>query len=1119
MAAFFIDRPVFATVLSIMILIVGGVSTIGMPIAQYPEIVPPTVAIQTVYPGASAQVVADTVTTPIEQEVNGVEGMLYMGSKSTNDGQATIDVTFELGTDIDEAQVLTQNRVAVAMAKLPEEVKRQGVTTKKKSPSILLCVNLVSPDDRYDLLYLSNYALIHVKDALARVKGVGDVAFLGARDYAMRIWLNPEALASRGLSATDVVRALREQNVQVAAGQLGQEPSDGRIDFQVPITTLGRLRDADAFADVIVKSEPGREGQPGRLVRLSDVARVELGAKNSDMTSWLDGEESITIAVFQLPGSNALATAERVRQAMDQLASHFPVGLEYRIHYDTTVFVDESIHEVTKTLFEAVVLVFVVVLVFLQQWRATLVPMLAVPVSLIGTFAVMRLLGFSLNNLSLFGLVLAIGIVVDDAIVVVENVERWLREGLSARDATHKAMKEVSGPVIAIALVLAAVFVPTAFIAGISGQFYRQFALTIAASTAISAFVSLTIAPALCAILFAGHAGEHHATARRDALPAVGIGLLAGLLAIWLFEDVAIVRAGLAAVGVPDEWKVWGIRLVLLSGGGAAGYVVAPLLNLLLAQFFKLFNLFFDLTTGAYGAVVGVLLQTAIVVVAAYIGLMALTYYGFTSVPVGFIPEQDKGYLVVNCQLPDGASLQRTQPLVERLANVALETPGVDHVISVAGYSLITSTNFPNAGGMFVLLEPFAARAVDPEKSARAVLRRLRKAFADVPEAMVSVFPAPPVEGMGSTGGFKLQLRDLSSAGPAALQESLEGLADAAKAQPGLAGVTTTFRASAPQVFVEVDRAKARAQGVTIAAINEALQLNLGSGYVNDFTAFGRNWQVTVQADAPFRMKPADIARLKVPNAVGEMVPLATLVTDRDSSGPAVVNHYNLYPSAELSGATAPGTSSGDAIAILDTLAAQPPAGQGVIPPGMDIAWTELSLQQILAGNTATLVFALGTVLVFLVLAAQYESWSLPLAIILIVPMCLLAAITGVWLVGLDNNIFTQIGLVVLIGLAAKNAILIVEFAKQRQDAGATAAEAVLEAAKLRLRPILMTSLAFILGVVPLVLGTGAGAEMRQALGTAVFSGMLGVTVFGIFFTPVFYAVIMWFSHRPRSVP
>ncbi len=1057
MAAFFIDRPVFATVVSIAIMIIGGVALVGMPIAQYPEIAPPTIAIQTVYPGASAQVVADTVATPIEQEVNGVEEMLSLSSKSTNDGQAAIDVTFRVGTDIDEAQVLTQNRVAVALAKLPEEVKRQGVTTKKKSPSILLCVNLVSPDGRYDLLYLSNYALIQVKDALARIEGVGDVAFLGARDYAMRVWLEPDALAARGLAAGDVVRALREQNVQVAAGQLGQEPAVGRIDFQVPVTTLGRLPDAAAFEQVIVKSEPGTQadaGRPGRIVRLVDVARVELGAKNADLTSRLDGQESVTIAVFQLPGSNALATAGRVRGEMDRLAERFPTGLEHRIHYDTTVFVEESIREVVTTLVEAVGLVFLVVFLFLQQWRATLVPMTAVPVSLIGTLAAMRLLGFSLNNLSLFGLVLAIGIVVDDAIVVVENVERWIGRGLSAREATRKAMGEVTGPVIATTLVLIAVFVPTAFITGISGQFYRQFALTIAASTVISSVVSLSLAPALCVVLFSG----------RDAGPAA-----------------------------------------------------SPPGTFLVAGFFRLFNWFFDLATGAYGAVVGLLLRMAIVAVAAYVGLMALTYVGFTSVPVGFIPEQDKGYLVVNCQLPDGASMQRTEPVVARLSAEALATPGVEHVISVAGYSLVTSTNLPNAGGLFVLLEPFAARAGDPERSAGAIARRLRRAFAEVPEAAVAVFPAPPVEGLGNTGGFKLQVRDRSSAGPAALQEAVESLAEAAAAQPGLAGITTTFRANQPQVFVAVDRAKARAQGVPVTAVNEALQLYLGSGYVNDFTAFGRNWQVTVQADAPFRMSPADIGRLKVPNAAGEMVPLATLVSVSDSSGPAVVNHYNLYPSAELTGGTQPGTSSGDAIAILDSLAAQPPAGPGAIPPGMDIAWTELSLQQILAGDTATLVFILGTVFVFLVLAAQYESWALPLAIILIVPMCLLAAIAGVWLTGLDNTIFTQIGLVVLVGLAAKNAILIVEFAKQRQDAGATPAEAVLEAAKLRLRPIMMTSLTFILGTLPLVLGTGAGAEMRRALGTAVFSGMLGVTAFGIFFTPVFYTIVMRFARRPAG--
>ena len=1068
MSQYFIDRPIFATVLSLVILILGGVALVGLPVAQYPEVTPPTIQIQAFYPGASAQVVADTVTAPIEQEVNGVENMLYVSSRSAGDGQSVIDVTFRLGTDVDQAQVLTQNRVAVALAKLPEEVKRQGVVTRKKASSILLCVNLFSPDGRYDQLYLSNYALIQVKDALARLDGVGDVSFLGARDYAMRVWLDPDALASRGMTAGDVVRSIREQNVQVAAGQLGQPPAPPGIDFQLPVRASGRLLTAEEFAAVIVKAgapggaaggtAKGREGfvTGGEIVRLADIGRVELGAKNSDMTSRLDGRESITIAVFQRPGSNALATAAAVRREMARLAAEFPAGLEHAIHYDTTVFVDESVHEVFKTLFEAVVLVFVVVLVFLQSWRATIIPMIAVPVSLVGTFAVMRVLGFSLNNLSLFGLVLAIGIVVDDAIVVVENVERWLAQGLSARDAARRAMGEVSGPVVAIALVLCAVFVPTAFIPGISGEFYRQFALTIAASTVISAFNSLTLSPALAAILFRGH--------ERTAAAADGHGI-----------------------------------------------------NPLLAGFFRLFNFFFGVATGAYGVIVGILLRVSIVVVAAYVGLMALTYYGFTTVPVGFIPEQDKGYLVVNALLPDGASSERTAPVIERLTKEALDTPGVAHVISVSGYSLVTSTNLPNAGGMFVLLEPFARRKIDPSLHASAIAKTLRRRLAAVQEAQVVVFGAPAVEGMGTTGGFKLQVRDRASRGPESLASAVANLAEAAAAQPGLVGIFSSFRANQPQVLVEVDRAKAKAQGVDLTDLNQTLQIYLGGAYVNDFTAFGRNWQVTAQADQRFRMETGDIGRLKVRNAAGDMVPLSTLVTVREASGPSIVTHYNLYPSAELSGNTLPGTSSGDAIAILETLAGPPPAGRGLLPPGMDFEWTGLSLQQVLAGNTAAAVFVLGTLFVFLVLAAQYESWSLPLVIILIVPLCLLAAVAGLWIAGLDNNIFTQIGLVVLIGLAAKNAILIVEFAKAREEAGVPRAEAVLEAAKLRLRPILMTSLAFILGVVPLVLGKGAGAEMRVALGTAVFSGMLGVTVFGIFFTPVFYAVVMWFAGRPGS--
>jgi multidrug efflux pump len=1123
---FFVDRPIFATVLAVVILIVGAVALSGLPIAQYPEIAPPSIAIQAVYPGASAQVVADTVTTPIEQEVNGVEHMLFMASQSTDDGQAVIDVTFAPGTDIDQAQVLTQNRVAVALAKLPDEVKRQGVTTRKKSPSILLCINLFSPDGTIDQLYMSNYALLQIKDALARLEGVGDVAFLGARDYSMRIWLDPDKLASRGISAADVVRQLRAQNVPVAAGRLGQEPAAAGTDFQLPVTASGRLLTAEEFADVVVKTGPRggltdreRFVSGGELVRLRDVGRVELGARGYDMTSRLDGRESVTIAVFQRPGSNALAAAAAVRREMDRLAADFPAGLTHAIHYDTTVFVEESVREVWKTLFEAVVLVFVVVLLFLQDWRATIIPMVAVPVSLVGTFAVLAVLGFSLNNLSLFGLVLAIGIVVDDAIVVVEAVERLVASGLSARAAARKALDEVAGPVVAIALVLSSVFVPTAFIGGISGQFYRQFALTIAASTVISAFNSLTLSPALCAILLGGHGPGGHGpggVGRRDPLPRAGIALAAGLLATWLCEDRLVPLTGLSAAGLPDAWRVWGVRLALFAAGSLAGSVAAPAVNLLVRGCFRAFNVFFDLTTGAYGAVVGALLRASIVMVGLYVALMALAYYGFTTVPVGFIPEQDKGYVLVSALLPDGASVERTEPVIAELTRLAKETPGVAHVISVTGYSLLANTTLSNAGGMFVLLEPFAKRRVDPALSARSILRGLRTRFAAVRDATVVAFNAPPVEGVGNTGGFKLQVRDRTARGPDALEAAVTALAESAAAQPGLTGVFSGFRGRGPRLFVDVDREKAREQGIDVADVNQTLQIYLGGVYVNDFTAFGRNWPVTVQADEPFRMRAADIGRLQVPNAAGEMVPLATLVTVRDASGPAIVNHYNMLPSADLAGSLQPGTSSGDAIAIMESLASRGPAA---LPPGMDFQWTDLSLQQILAGDTATFVFLLGTLFVFLVLAAQYESWSLPLAIILIVPMCLLAAIAGVWIAGLDNNIFTQIGLLVLVGLAAKNAILIVEFATRRQQEGQPAARAVLEAAVQRLRPILMTSLAFILGVVPLLLGRGAGAEMRVSLGTAVFSGMLGVTVFGIFFTPVFYSVVMWLTGGRAASP
>jgi multidrug efflux pump len=1126
---FFIDRPIFASVLSIVIVIVGVVAGTQLPVAQYPEVAPPTVQVSAIYPGANAQVVADTVASPIEQEVNGVENMLYMSSKCTNDGQMYLDVTFALGTDLNMAQVLVQNRVSVAEAKLPEEVKRQGVTTKKKSPSILLCVNLISPGGQKDQLYLSNFATIQVKDALARLKGVGDVTFLGPRDYSMRIWLDPEKLARLNMTPADVIAAVKEQNTQVAAGRLGQAPAPPGQSFQLTVKTLGRLTDVDEFRKIVVKV-----GEQGEVVYLKDVVSidpktkepyVELGAKNYDVGSYLDRDESVTLAVFQLPGSNAIETANLIRKKMDELRASSvwpPEGIEHRIVYDTTVFVEESIHSVIHTLIEAFILVFIVVLVFLQNWRATLIPMIAVPVSLIGTLAFMALLGFSVNNLSLFGMVLAIGIVVDDAIVVVENVETHLARGLSPRDASRKAMDEVTGPVIGIALVLCAVFVPTAFMAGISGQFYKQFALTIAVSTVISAFNSLTLSPALCAIMLKPH--EHGHT--QDALPRLGIVIIGGLLA-WVFLlpyvgplfGLPSGEHGHESGGHEAEagtLLTLGVQAGVIAVGAVVGWLAAWVVNRALAAFFHGFNKTFDATIKGYGSTVHLLIRGAIVTLLVYGGLMALTVQGFRAVPVGFIPEQDKGYLVVNAQLPDGGSLERTEAVVARLRDIALETPGVAHSISVPGYSIVLGTNLTNIGGMFVILQPFEKRKGDRSVSAPAVMAQLRDRYKEVLEAKVAVFGAPPVDGLGSTGGFKLQVQDRGGSGPQALEGAVQTLAAAGNAQRGrLTGLFSSFTANQPQIFLEVDRVKVKSMQVDLDQVFSTLQAYLGSAYVNDLTRFNRNWQVNVQADARFRLQPADIGRLEVRNAKGERVPMSTLLTVHDVTGPAIVNHYNMYPSAEINGNTAPGTSSGQAIKIMNALAKKE------LPGGMEAEWTELTLQQILASEDllTKLVFPLAVLFVFLTLAAQYESWSLPLAIILIVPMCLLAAIAGVWFMRLDNNIFTQIGLVVLIGLAAKNAILIVEFAKEREDSGLSRVEAAVTASKMRLRPILMTSFAFILGVVPLVLAKGAGAEMRYALGVAVFSGMLGVTLFGIFFTPVFYVVIRWLTSRKGSAP
>jgi multidrug efflux pump len=1131
---FFIDRPIFATVLSIVIVIVGVVAATQLPIAQYPDVAPPTVQVTATYPGANAKTTADNVATPIEQEVNGVERMLYMSSKCTNDGQMNLDVTFELGTNLDTAQVLVQNRVAVAQAKLPEEVKRIGVTTKKKSPSILLCVNLVSarrPDGSffYDQLYLSNFATLSVKDDLARIKGVGDVAFLGPRDYSMRVWLDPDKLAARDLTATDVIDAVREQNRQVAAGRLGQPPvpQSESIEFQLPINTAGRLTTEEQFENIVLKTSTD-----GGVVHFKDIVRdthrdaagrivnkgIELGAKNYDVNSYLDGEPCATLAIFQLPGSNALDTAEAIRAKMEELKGRFPEGVDYRVYYDTTVFVKESIVSVVHTLFEAFVLVFIVVLVFLQNWRATIIPMVAVPVSLVGAFAVMALLGFSLNNLSLFGLVLAIGIVVDDAIVVVENVERWLASGLSPRDASRKAMEEVTGPVIAIALVLCAVFVPTAFMAGISGQFYKQFALTIAASTIISAFNSLTLSPALAALLLQPHAHGEHGPVQQEALPRAGIAIIGALVAYFFLLAPVGQLVGIdvgghghsAAQAAPHTGAamLWALRATVCVGGAFAGWFAGILVNRLLGAFFRAFNWLFDVTINIYGRLVAGLLRISAIALVVYGGLMGLTYFGFQVVPVGFIPEQDKGYLVLNAQLPDGASLDRTDKVVREMSEAARAEPGVAHTIDLPGYSAVLGTNISNVGGMFVILDPFEERAGKPELSAPAIIGRLRQKFSAITTAGVGVFGAPPVEGLGTTGGFKLQVQDRRGAGLRSLQGAVENLADEGNRDPRLAGLFTSFSVTQPQLYVDVDEEKAKTQKIELQDIDTTLQAYLGSYYVNDFFFQNRNWQVNLQAAPRYRMRIEDIGNLEVRNGEGQRVPLRTLINVRYDSGPAIVNHYNLYPSAEINGSTALGVSSGQAIDIIDALATT------ALPATMGMEWTELTYQQILASKDllTKLAFPLAVVFVFLVLSAQYESWSLPLSIILIVPMCLLAAITGVWLARLNNDIFTQIGLVVLIGLAAKNAILIVEFAKQLQDQGKSRVDATVEACRLRLRPILMTSFAFILGVVPLVLATGAGAEMRRTLGIAVFSGMLGVTAFGIFFTPVFYSVIRWLT-------
>ncbi|MGA2033625.1 MAG: efflux RND transporter permease subunit [Thermoguttaceae bacterium] len=1174
---FFIDRPIFATVLSIVITLAGGLAVLNLPLAQYPPISPPTVQVNCNYPGASAQVVAETVAAPIEQQVNGVENMLYMASQCTNDGSYNLTVTFKHGVNLNLAQVLVQNRVNLALPMLPDVLKKTGVATRKMAPDILMSVNLNSPGDYYDQLYLSNYALMYVRDELLRLPGISDIFISGQRDYSMRIWVDPDKLAARNLSATDVVNAVREQNAQVAAGQIGQQPAAPGQDTQITLSTLGRLKDPEQFANIILRTTPDR-----RLIRIKDVGRAELGPRNQDVRCRLDGKPSVGLIIFQLPDANALEVANLIHEKMDDLAKNFPKGVIYEIQYDTTPYTRECIQEVIKALCDAIVLVAFVVLLFLQNWRSAIIPLIAVPVAIVGTFAVMRLMGFSLNNLTLFGLVLAIGIVVDNAIVVVEAVEHHIEHGLSPRDATIKAMDQLSAPVIAVGLVLSAVFVPCAFISGITGQFFRQFALTIAASMIISTFNSLTLSPALSALLL-----RPRGKGTPQVLPplfyvAAGGWLAYQFVAAWMVPWTT--RHAPALAGAHAEQLLTAVKwLAALSGapwgaaaaGAAAGWLVSGPINFILGVLFRWFNQAFGRATNLYLRVVRLFLRGSALVLIVYVGLMYLTYVSFMGTPKGFIPTQDMGYLLVNVQTPDAASAERTRDLMDRVGKICLSEPGVKHTVAVAGQSFAISAYGSNFASAFLILDDFANRQ-GPGLYSEEIAATLRKRLeAEVPQAMVAVFGAAPVRGVSRTGGFKIMVEDRSDAGLQALQEQADNLAEKGRqkrrtlpglddlspadrtaaeiqrvcpvsgkllgslgkpcrieverrtvfladetmletfrkdpqayvkkiraAPPLLIVMPNIFRANAPQLYADLNREQCKTLGVALADAFNTLQVYLGSLYVNDFNLFGRTWQVIVQADAGFRNQLEKVKQLQVRNDRGTMVPLGAVCSVREVNGPLVLTRYNMYAAAAVQGQPGVGISSRQSIDIMQHLADRE------LAPGMRYEWSEMAFLELQAGNTAMILFAFAVIMVFLVLAAQYESWSLPLAIILVVPMCLLSAITGVILAHMDINIFTQIGFVVLVGLASKNAILIVEFAKHQREEGISRSEAALAACQLRLRPIVMTSFAFILGVVPLLITHGAGAEMRRTLGTAVFAGMLGVTLFGIFLTPVFFCVV-----------
>ncbi len=1024
---FFIERPIFSSVISIVIVIAGLVTLGALPISQYPEITPPTVEVKAVYPGASASVIAETVAAPIEQEVNGVEGMIYMSSTSASDGTYTLTVTFEVGSDLDLAQILTQNRVALAEPKLPEEVKREGINTKKKSTNIVQFISLVSPDGRYDDLFLSNYATLQLRDTLSRIDGVGEVTVFPASDYSMRIWLDPQQLRSRGITTKDVFDAVREQNVQVAAGQIGQPPAPESQSFQLSINVLGRLSEIGQFEEIIVKTS-----EDGRIVRLKDVARIELGGKDYNLTSRLSGDPSASVVIYQLPGANALDMAVAVRETMQELSTRFPEGMEYRIPYDTTLFVEASIDEVYITLFQAAGLVFLVLFIFLQDWRATLVPAVSIPVSLIGTFAVLGAMGFSLNMLTLFGLVLAIGVVVDDAIVIVEATYVQMAKGMSSREAAIKAMSEVSGAVVATTLVLLAVFVPAAFLPGITGEMYRQFALTIAVATVFSTINALTMSPALSALLLRPQKEKKNA-------------------------------------------------------------------------FFRWFDAGFEKAGSGYGALTRALLRRSALVMLLFLALLGLTGWQFGRVPTGFLPEEDQGYVIASIQLPDGASLGRTQQVLNQVDEMLKATPGVKDWVSLGGFSVIDGTNASNAATVWIIMDSWDERT-DPSLSQRAILGNLQAQLAGIQEAIAFAFPPPAISGLGVAGGFQFQLQDRGAVGLIELGKAAREIIADGEAQSGLANLNTTFRADVPQLFAEVDRTKAKRLGISLNEVFGTLQAYLGSAYVNDFNQFGRTWQVKIQADHAFRLRPEDIRQLEVRNRAGQMVPIGTLVYVDYVTGPQTILRYNLYPAASITGQAAPGFSSGQALNLMEDMA------RTKLPTSMGFEWTGVSFQERQVGNEAIVIFALAIILVFLVLAAQYESWTSPAAVILVVPLAVLGTIAALIAREFDNNIYTQVGIVLLIGLASKNAILIVEFAKAEREAGKSIFDAAAEAARLRFRPILMTAISSIAGFMPLVVAAGAGAASRQAVGTAVVGGMAAATVMSLLFTPVFYLVMQRLS-------